>query len=356
MKKYVSLLLSLLLLGCMVCSVAFSEGISIKGDMTPGMPSGTLVGGPLDNTFNIYTEQNPRPESTQAPSSSGFGGIVINTPKPEEIYTVSTAPVITKDPLSETNVKESTVFTAYADNYDTVTWYAINPETYDRCKASEIGKYVQGVSCTGTESTRLVINGISDKLNGWMFQADFQNFYGVSSTARASISGVVATPTPTPAPTPTPTPAPTPTPTPAPTPTPVMPTSSGNMGSPTGTVTTGGSNTNGPGVMSNTQPVMPTSAPKAEPAAEYTSLTGTSGSGITNTVAGANTERRNSYMGAYILAAAAGLVIIGAIAVMALYMKGKISLGKFEDVITADGKNSSKDGDEFYNPDDFKDV
>lgn len=354
MKKFVSLLLSLLLVGCMVCSVAFSESI-IAPTAPSSVNSEMLLGGPLNNV-NIYTEQNPRPESTQAPSS-GIGGIVINTPKPEDIYVVSVAPVITKDPLSETNVKDSTVFTSYADNYDSVTWYAINPQTYERCKASEIGNFVKGVSCTGTESTRLVINGITDQLNGWMFQADFKNFYGITSSARASISGVVATPTPTPAPTPTPTPAPTPTPTPAPTPTPVMPTSSGHTGSPTGTVTAGGSSTNGTGVMSGTQPVMPTSAARTnEPAGEYTSLTGTNGSGITNTVAGVNTEHRNSYLGAYILAAAAGLVIIGAITVMALYMKGKISLGKFEDVISADGKTFSKDGDEFYNPDDFKET
>ena len=58
-----------------------------------------------------------------------------------------------------------------------------------------------------------------------------------------------------------------------------------------------------------------------------------------------------SYTGAYILAAAAALVIIGAILVMALYMRGKISLGKFEDVLN----DNNGDGDEFYNPDDFKD-
>ena len=86
----------------------------------------------------------------------------------------------------------------------------------------------------------------------------------------------------------------------------------------------------------------------AEKGTTYTSLTGSNGSGITNTVAGVSAR---SYMGAYILAAAALLVILGAIAVMALYMKGKISLGKFEQVPDNDG-----DGDEFYNPDDFKNT
>ena len=81
----------------------------------------------------------------------------------------------------------------------------------------------------------------------------------------------------------------------------------------------------------------------------YTSLTGTEGSGITAiTNTGISTR---SYMGAYILAAAALLVILGAIAVMALYMKGKISLGKFEE-----SPDNNGDGDEFYNPDDFKNT
>ena len=101
--------------------------------------------------------------------------------------------------------------------------------------------------------------------------------------------------------------------------------------------------------------VMPTSGAQAQATDDgsssgstYTSLTGSNGSGITNTVAGVGTR---SYTGAYILAAAAALVIIGAILVMALYMRGKISLGKFEDVLN----DNNGDGDEFYNPDDFKD-
>ena len=83
----------------------------------------------------------------------------------------------------------------------------------------------------------------------------------------------------------------------------------------------------------------------------YTSLIDQQGSGITGTIAGVSSR---NYMGAYIMAAAALLVILGAIAVMALYMRGKISLGKFEQAMEEDNNNG--DGDEFYNPDDFKNA
>ena len=104
--------------------------------------------------------------------------------------------------------------------------------------------------------------------------------------------------------------------------------------------------------------VMPTSGQSSSGNADasstpYTSLTGSSGSGITNT----STNQGRSYTGAYILAAAAAAVIIGAIAVMALYMRGKISLGKFEQILGGEqSSDNNGDGDEFYNPDDFKDT
>lgn len=87
----------------------------------------------------------------------------------------------------------------------------------------------------------------------------------------------------------------------------------------------------------------------------YSSITGTSGSGITDSPVALNTATR-SHTGAYVLAAAAGVVILGAIATMALYMKGKISLGKFEQLL---GGNAEEDvfgnSGEFYDPKDFKD-
>ena len=143
---------------------------------------------------------------------------------------------------------------------------------------------------------------------------------------------------------------PTPTPTPAPTPTAVLPASGGSG---TGSASSGsGSSMLGSGA------VMPTSGQSSSGNADasstpYTSLTGSSGSGITNTSA----NQGRSYTGAYILAAAAAAVIIGAIAVMALYMRGKISLGKFEQILGGEqSSDNNGDGDEFYNPDDFKDT
>lgn len=81
----------------------------------------------------------------------------------------------------------------------------------------------------------------------------------------------------------------------------------------------------------------------------YNSLTGTEGSGI---VATNNTSTPvRTHTGAYVLAAAAGAVIIGAVAVMALYMKGKISLGKFEQILG--GSEGAENSGEFYDPSEF---
>ena len=373
-NKLLSVFLIMILAASMLFSVsAFATypPIYVSGDdyLTGGNgnPPAIISGSEADSSGS-YSNPVQTPTVVQSPSN-GSGPKLVGGPldgssaSGSYVYqTDRVPPTVTKDPYSETKeVGESTSFIVHANNYTSVVWYAINPVTYERINAYNIGNYVEGVSATGTQSEQLYINGITEKLNGWLFQAEFSNEYGTVPTAmaRITVNAPEATPTPTPPPTPTPTPVPTPTPTPAPTPTAALPSSGGNSGSgssqsQTGTVTNGGSSTNGTGVMSNGQgAVMPTSGAQAtddgsSSGSTYTSLTGSNGSGITNTVAGVGTR---SYTGAYILAAAAALVIIGAILVMALYMKGKISLGKFEDVLN----DNNGDGDEFYNPDDFKD-
>lgn len=373
-NKLLSVFLIMILAACMLFSVsAFATypPIYVSGDDTSGGNPPAIISGSDVGSSGSASSSYPSPVQTPVvvqPPSSGSGPKLVGGPldgssaSGSYIYqTDRVPPTVTKDPYSETKeVGESTSFIVHANNYTSVVWYAINPVTYERVSAYNIGNYVEGVSVTGTQSEQLYIHGINEKLNGWLFQAEFSNEYGTVPTAmaRITVNAPEATPTPTPMPTPTPTPVPTPTPTPAPTPTAAMPASggSGNTGSQTGTVTGGGSSANGTGVMSSGQgAVMPTSGAQATDNgsssatdAPYTSLTGTNGSGITNTVAGVGTK---SYTGAYILAAAAALVIIGAILVMALYMRGKISLGKFEDVLN----DNNGDGDEFYNPDDFKD-
>ena len=294
-----------------------------------GSNGSILIGGPLDT------------------ATTGGGALV---PPAAE---TSIAPEVTKHPGSEEKkTGESTSFIARAYPYDTVTWMAINPVSGEHIAVDSIGDQIKGVTFTGTHSEQLFINNLTDAINGWKFYAVFSNNYGRTITGEAEVK-VPIEPTPTPAPTPTPTPAPTPTPTPEPTPTAVLPSSgNGTTGSPTGTVTSGGSS-NGSGA------VMPTSGQRTGTdgsdvsSTPYASLTGTQGSGIVNTSAGTGAR---SYTGAYILAAAAAAVIIGAIAVMALYMRGKISLGKFEQVLGGEQSSNNGDGDEFYNPDDFKNT
>ena len=248
------------------------------------------------------------------------------------------APEITKHPGSEDKkTGESTSFIARAYPYDNVYWMAIDPNG-EHVAVDSIGDKITGVTFTGTHSEQLFINNVTDAINGWKFYAVFSNNFGTTITGEAEVR-VPAEPTPTP--------------TPAPTPTAVLPTSggSGTGSSSSGSGSSGGS-------MLGSGAVMPTSGQSSSGNADasstpYTSLTGSSGSGITNTSA----NQGRSYTGAYILAAAAAAVIIGAIAVMALYMRGKISLGKFEQILGGEqSSDNNGDGDEFYNPDDFKDT
>ena len=278
----------------------------ISGGNYSNNGSGVMIGGPLD-------------------SATTGGGAFVPPVAPE----ASVAPEITKHPGSEEKkTGESTSFIARAYPYDTVAWMAIDPASGEHVAVDSIGDKIKGVTFTGTHSEQLFINNLTDAINGWKFYAVFSNNFGRTITGEAEVTvPVEATPTPTAA----------------------MPASgNGTTGSPTGTVTSGGA-----------APVMPTSGQRTTgdtpevSATPYTSLTGQQGSGILNTSSGIGAR---SYTGAYILAAAAAAVIIGAILVMALYMKGKISLGKFEEVLGDSPKNNNGDGDEFYNPDDFKNT
>ena len=353
-QRFLSIFLVLLFTGCF-CITAFAseqplflpepEGLITAPATVIGDQGSTYM--PVNGNNGNSTVMYGGPLDT---ATTGGGAYI-----PPTTQETSVAPEITKHPGSEEKkTGESTSFIARAYPYDTVTWMAIDPVSGEHVAVDSIGDKIRGVTFTGTHSEQLFINNLTDAINDWKFYAVFSNNFGRTITGEAEVK-VPVEPTPTPSPTPTPTPAPTPTPTPEPTPTAAMPSSgNGTTGSPTGTVTSGGSS-------SGTAPVMPTSGLKTTTNEEaevsstpYTSLTGQQGSGIiSNTVSGMTGR---SYTGAYILAAAAAAVIIGAILVMALYMKGKISLGKFEQVLGDSPSSNNGDGDEFYNPDDFKNT
>lgn len=347
-------------------SGAFATGIIISGNTGNGGNGGN-GNPPAKIPADSYTQTpvtgsngNIKIGAGNSGSGSGYtgdGNIIYVAPVD------NTPPTVTKSPTSE-NVEEggTVVFVATADNADSYIWYITDASGSMIYPASTIGQYVKGASATGANSSRLVLSGIPEGMNGWTAQCQFSNAYGTNWSDRAWINVVqLATPTPEATPTPTPAPTATPTPTPAPTATPV-PTPRVISGGSSG----GSSNVNGSGVISNVPGTVNSNASAPdEPSSgmnpsngEYTSITGTAGSGIndaaaTNALATKTVNKANT--GAYILAAAAGAVIIGAVAVMALYMKGKISLGKFENVMNSE--SASMDGfedDEFYNPDDFK--
>ncbi|MDO5446009.1 MAG: hypothetical protein Q4F31_10370 [Eubacteriales bacterium] len=338
------------------------EGVVISGGSSNAAPPSSIPAGTgiqIDANGNIVLGATSPNSGSSSDSNKKGSGVYIVTPPQEE----RRSPVITKNPSGETvDNGGSAVFVARADNASYITWYLLDAGGTVRYPAATISQYVDGVTATGANSERLVVSGLNEKMNGWMAECEFSNEYGSVMSTVATINVLAPTPTPTPEPTPTPTPTPTPAPTPTPTPTPAMPSSpSGGTG--TGGTSSGGSNTNGSGVMSNKPSTVSSkaSAPEEPSVGGYSSITGATGSGIndadvSNTADIKNLSSAGEKTGAYILAAAAGAVIIGAVAVMALYMKGKISLGKFENIMGNSEQAGSDifDGNEFYNPDDFK--
>ena len=342
MKQIFSIFLVLAFAVCLGIT-AFAENIFLDGTPATTIPGNSYGGG-------IFTHGGSAPLIGGPLDTVPTGGGAFVPPTAQ----TSIAPEITKHPGSEEKkTGENTSFIARAFPYDTVSWMAIDPVSGEHVAVDSIGDRIKGVTFTGTHSEQLYINNLTDAINGWKFYAVFSNNFGRTITGEAEVK-VPIEPTPTPAPTPTPTPAPTPTPTPEPTPTAVLPSSgNGTSGSPTGTVTSGGSS-NGTGAI-----VMPTSGQRTNgdgsdvSSTPYTSLTGQTGSGIINPSTGTGAR---SYTGAYGYPVVEAAKMIGAIAVMALYMRGKISLGKFEQVLGGEQNNSTGDGDEFYNPDDFKNT
>ena len=322
-KKFFSVLTVFVMLFCIFSLTAFA-----------------YTGGPLDDSSTTYS----------------YGGEVIfdstnTTPTPTVVQNYD-ALNITKDPGGETKKSgDSCVFASAADGADTVKWYMISPngKTY---LVSDIPTLFSGVTYT-TESIngydRLILNNVTSDMSGYRFYAAYTSGDITMNTAGATLTveGTIAA---TPAPTPTPTIAPTPTPTPV---TGVQSTNVNNGGVTSGNVYSSGNTSTGTGSLMGTNTnnynentSIGSDGNASEPAAGSYVQTSTT----------VENSRGKSHIGAYILAAVAGLVIVGSVLIMALYMKGKISLGKFEKFLGGTSNNNNYDGEDFYNPDDYDDT
>ena len=342
-KKVLSLVLVFVLMCCLCTAVAFAAPIVL-----PESPDAPIVQ-PGGQAVASYGGDN--------------GGIVIidpNTNKPVHTpapvvteYVFTTAPVLTKNPTGESiESGDSVVFVARADGASVVTWYITDGKT--SYLASDIGNAFKGVVATGYNTERLVLENVPSDMNGWHAQAVFGNEYGTTSSTEAEIT-VAADPNATPAPTPTPLPAASPTPTPYAANNIVVSNGSGSQ-----TATSNGAsglNTAGTTVgNSNTTAIAGGDSSNPADAAKTAGVNAVQTAGTA--AAGSAGSAKNTHVGAYILAGLAGLVIIACVLLMALYMKGKVSLGKFEKFLGSFGNEESDAGKdaEFYNPDDFKDT
>ena len=315
MKKYLSVILVLILAFTVFSSTAFA-----------------YKGGPLEG-------------NTDNPGIGG--GVVFTDPTPENGEMIIDAFTITKDPGSEKKkTGDEVVFTASASGAESVVWYVITPDG-KVVDCANIGDVFKGVTATGTRGDRLVLSGITSKMDGCLFYASYTSGDLTLNTGRASLtvegSDLPPTPSPTPLPTPTPTPALS---------TGVNGTTGGGTtgtGVTSGGITAGGTNGAVSMIGTNNQNYNSDIPVGSDSTVTEPTVTDLSNTQIENT-------RGKTHVGAYILAALAGIVIIGAVLVMALYMRGKISLGKFEKFLgnVGNGDENMFDDDNYYDPKDFK--
>ena len=281
-------------------------------------------------------------------SGDTFDGVIFVDPTPEVVSEFTDALSITKDPGSEKKkAGDEVVFTATATGSDYVVWYFIAPDgkVYD---CANIGDVFKGCTATGTRGDRLVLSNVTSKMDGCLFYAAYTAGDLTLNTGRASLTiegSNLPTPSPTPLPTPTPSPALS---------TGVNGMNGGNNG---GGVTSGG--TSSTGITANGAnggvSMMGTNNQNYNsdiPVGSEASVTEPTATGYNNTTI--ENTRGKTHAGAYILAALAGLVIIGSVLLMALYMRGKVSLGKFEKFLgNVGGSDSDMFNDEnYYDPKD----
>lgn len=336
-KSYISLLLVALIFISLI-SAAYADGFAIVGGSeTEGafVDTNTAVAG--SNTISNTTVQ------------------------------ANSKPVVTKSPSAEKlDVGGKAVFVAKANNYTSVQWYIVDPNGSTWTEAQNISSITKfkDVVVSGAKNETLVLNNVAGGLAGYQVVAKFSNTYGSTNTAGAFINivfPVEATEEPSPTPSGSPSPTPTPTPT-------IVVDSFGNPVSTTGytgytnssgttSVTVSsmlGTNSTGKGDSNNTTAGVATNSNMPSSGLEVSNGTN---EGTNSSVQSLETKK-NNHIGAYILAVLAGAVIIGSVLVMALYMKGKINLGKFEQFLGGSDQNINqnnqfRDNGEFYNPDDF---
>lgn len=242
-------------------------------------------------------EPSPPAEPTPTPTA---------TPEPS---------LITKHPLGE-NVKtgDTIVFTAYADNTTNVSWFIIGTdgsETY----AGGLSSTYPGVTVSGENSNKLVINNATVKLNGCSAYARFVTADGTFlKTDAAKITVTQAAPTPTPSPKPSATPKPLPTPTPSANPVPTV--------KPLPVETEAGNT-------EDTAPAEKDSDRKSDGSdSEY------------------RRYERKSHAGAVVFLVLIGLVLAATAAILILYVKGIINLDWLEKKLNGNSEETGSSPDD----------
>ncbi len=114
----------------------------------------------------------PTPAPTPTPNAANFNG---------------PAPVITKNPTSESlSTGGTTWFIAHARNADRLTWQVVSPEglVYS---AAEAMKLHPGLALENEANDTLAVRNIPFTLNGWGFQARFEGTGGVAVSSVAYV-------------------------------------------------------------------------------------------------------------------------------------------------------------------------
>lgn len=145
---------------------------TLDGDNEPIWVGTKNMDTAVETYYYYFTVKNSAGSATS-------NSIAVTNPsytKPAEVTPTPTpaAIKITKQPTGET-VDEGgrAVFVARAENYDKFVWRIVSPDTNTTYTAKEAPDYFRGLTVSGENTERLVLENIPASMNGWKAECKF---------------------------------------------------------------------------------------------------------------------------------------------------------------------------------------
>ena len=145
------------------------QGITwtLDGENEPLWFNSNSMDSDVDIYYYYFTVKNSAGTATS-------NNIAINNPYYTKPSPTPAAIKITKQPTGET-VDEGgrAVFVARAENYDKFVWRIVSPDTNTTYTAKEAPNYFKGLTVSGQDTERLVLENIPQSMNGWKAECKF---------------------------------------------------------------------------------------------------------------------------------------------------------------------------------------